>query len=142
MSTKQISWTNYVDSQGNFELPFYLYRLLMNQMKTSLDFGTMLSNDPAKLRAFKEQIKKSFKRDWLDLAEALESFGIINPCGCVESEYCRVCGGSRYRLNEIMSPDAVREISVVLAPDRDDDLQDKLTKGLQRALSELGYEYQ
>jgi hypothetical protein len=110
----------------------------MNQMKTALDFGTMLSNDPAKLRAFKEQIKKSFKKDWLDLAEALESFGIITPCGCADSVYCKVCGGSRYRLSEVMSPDAVREISVVLSPDRDDNLQEKLTKGLEKALREIG----
>lgn len=134
--SKRISWINYVDSHGNFEMPNYLYRLLMNLMKTSLDFGTMLSNDPAKLRAYKEQSKNIFKKSWLDLAQALDTFGVIEPCGCPHNEYCSVCAGSRYRLNRILNSDEIKEISVAIAPDQDPDLADRLQKGLEKALKE------
>lgn len=131
-----ISWINYVNSEGDFELPNYLFRTLMDLMKSSLDLGTMLSTDPAKLRAFKEQTKITFKKRWIDVAQALEAFDIIVPCGCPMSQYCRNCGGSRYRLNYALSPDQMREISVVIAPDKDPEMEQKLQEGLQKALSE------
>lgn len=135
---RNIDWRSYVDGDGNFELPSYLYRLINDLMKQSLDMGTLLSNDPAKLRAFKEQTKNIFKKRWLDVAQALEAFDIIVPCGCPIQEYCRECGGSRYRLNSALTPDKMREIALVVGPGDNPELAEKLQKGLQKALEEVG----
>lgn len=133
---RTVDWRSYVNADGDFELPSYLYRLISDLMKQSLDMGTLLSNDPAKLRAFKEQTKTIFKKRWLDVAQALEAFDIIVPCGCPSQEYCRECGGSRYRLNAALSPDKLREISVVIGPYENTGLQEKLEEGLRKALSD------
>lgn len=135
--SRSFDWKNYLTPNGDFELPNYLYRVLSDLMKVSLDYGTMLSTDPAKLRAFKEQTKSVFKKRWLDVAQALEAFEIIVPCGCPMQEYCRACGGSRYRLNTALSPDQMREISVVLGDGDNTGLQMKLELGLQKALREV-----
>lgn len=135
--SRSFDWKNYLTANGDFELPNYLYRVLSDLMKVSLDYGTMLSTDPAKLRAFKEQTKSVFKKRWLDVAQALEAFEIIVPCGCPMQEYCRACGGSRYRLNTALSPDQMREISVVLGDGDNTGLQMKLELGLQKALREV-----
>lgn len=134
---KQLNWNAYVDADNNFELPTYLFRVFMHLMKTTLDFGTLLSNDPARLRAFKEQTKSTFKNRWLEVAQALEAFEIIVPCNCMHSEYCSVCKGSRYLMNEALSPDQMREISVVIAPGQDRALAEKLEMGLEKAFDEL-----
>lgn len=131
---KGFSWHSYVNEDGDFELPSYLYRLITELMKISLDMGTMLSNDPAKLRAFKEQTKSVFKSRWLDVAQALEVFDIIVPCGCPVQRYCPDCGGSRYRLNYALTPDEMREIAMVTSPDSDPEMQAKLEAGLEKAL--------
>lgn len=137
----KIDWRSYVNDDGDFELPNYIFRVIMDLMKQALDMGTLLSDDPAKLRAFKEQTKNMFKKRWLEAAQALESFDIIVPCGCPIKEYCRDCGGSRYRLNAALSPDRLREIAVVLSPGADPAIQEKLEVGLQKALKEAeGYE--
>lgn len=131
-------WKNYVDVSGDFELAAYIYDSIIDLMKTALDLGTLLSSDQARLRAYKEQIKGTFKGRWLEIAQALESFDIIVPCGCPTDEYCPICKGSRYRLNDVLSPDELREISVVVGKNTDDPkLTQKLEEGLARALKEV-----
>lgn len=130
-----LDWKKYVTESGDFELPTYLYNLVNDLMKNALDLGTMLSTDPAKTRAYKEQIKRTFKERWRVLAEALESFDIIVPCVC-DNTYCEICGGSRYLLNSALSPDALREISVITSSSLDPDLEQKLQAGLAKAIEE------
>lgn len=132
-----MDWKSFVTDKGDFELPEYLYRLNVDLMKQSLDLGTLLSEDRNKLRAYKEQIKKIFKNRWLEIAEALEFFDIIIPCGCGQDEYCVNCGGSRYRLNTALTPDQMREVGVVFGAEEDSDLAEKLQKGLMKALKEV-----
>lgn len=136
MSSK-VDWRLYVNEEGDFEFPRYLFNLIMGLMKNSLDFGTLLSNDPAKLRAYKEQTKSVFKKRWLEVAQALEAFDIIIPCGCPISQYCSKCGGSRYRMADALSPDRMREISMVLAPGQDSAIARKLEAGLEKAIHEV-----
>lgn len=132
-----MDWRTYVNENGDFELAKYLYASINSLMKHSLDFGTLLSNDVNKLRAYKEQTKSTFKRQWYEIAQALESFEIVTPCNCPLNEYCTVCGGSRYRMNEAIHPDRMREISMVIAPGYDQALADKLDDGLTHALEML-----
>lgn len=134
---RALEWRHYVTDNGDFELGSYLYRVISDLMKQSLDMGTLLSNDPAKLRAFKEQTKSTFKKRWLEVAQALENFEILTSCGCPISQYCAACGGSRYRLNTALSPDRLREIAVVLSTDiNDPQLALRLAEGLEKALLE------
>lgn len=131
--THNVDWRNYVDHNGDFELAGYLYRVLNDLMKQSLDMGTLLSNDQAKLRAFKDQTKSIFKKRWMEVAQALEAFEIITPCGCPSHEYCKACGGSRYRLNSALAPDVMREIALVTAPGTNGEVKRKLEEGLAKA---------
>lgn len=135
MTRKATNWREYIDESGDFELAQYLYTCILDLMKNALDMGTLLSTDPVRLRAFKEQIKSIFKSRWLEVAQALEYFDIIVPCGC-STEYCKICGGSRYRLNTALSPDELREIAVVVG-DADPKIQAMLEEGLARALEEV-----
>jgi len=132
---KGLDWRNYVDESGDFELAHYIFRVLNDLMKQSLDLGTLLSDDQSKLRAYKDQVKVVFRRRWQDVAQALESFEIIVPCGCPPQEFCRLCGGSRYRLNETLSPDRMREIAVVTGPGTNGEVSAKLAAGLEKALA-------
>lgn len=132
-----MDWQTYIDDKGDFELPNYLFRINTDLMKHALDLGTLLSEDKAKLRAYKEQIKKIFKKRWLEIAEALEFFDIIVACGCRHDEFCPVCGGSRYRLNAALSPDQMREVAVIYGARQDNDLAEKLQKGLMKAMREV-----
>lgn len=134
--SRHIDWRNYVDANGDFELANYLYHCFNDLMKSSLDMGTLLSEDKAKLRAFKEQTKTVFKNRWLEVAQVFESFDILVPCGCEHNEYCTVCGGSRYQLNQALNPDKVREVAFVYGVDQTDDLKDKLMKGLEQAIDD------
>ena len=133
---RNIDWRTYVDNNGDFELAAYLYRVISDLMKSSLDYGTLLSTDQTRLRAYKESVKGTFKSRWLEVAQALEAFDIIVPCGCPANEYCKVCGGSRYRLNSALSPDEMREIAIVMSPDTDPEVHNKLQAGMQKALQE------
>lgn len=134
---RDLDWRSHVNEKGDFELPSYLYKTINTLMKQALDMGTLLSDDPAKLRAFKEQTKSVFKRQWMEIAQALEFFDIVIPCGCGHSEYCRECGGSRYRLNSAISPDRLREIACFA---KDQSIAKKLRWGLKQALMEIGEE--
>lgn len=132
-----VDWRAFVNSDGDFELPNYLYRLNSDLMKQALDLGTLLSEDKAKLRAFKEQVKKTFKKRWLETAEVLEFFELITPCSCEHTEYCTICGGSRYQLNYALSPNQMREVGVAVGVGKEAELADKLQKGLLKALREI-----
>lgn len=133
---KSLDWQDHIDEEGNFELAKYLYSVNLDLMKNALDMGTLLSTDPVRLRAYKEQIKAYFKNRWMEIAEALEHFDIIVPCGC-SNEYCTICGGARYRLNATLSPDELREIAVVVGDPNSPDIQHKLEEGLEQALEEI-----
>lgn len=130
-------WENYITDNGDFELPNYLFRVYMELMKESLDMGTMLSSDPAKLRAFKEQIKKRFKSRWIETAKALEFFELVVPCTCNYHDYCEICGGSRFLLNGALSPDELREVAVFYGAEATTEMVEKLQTGLVRAVREL-----
>lgn len=134
--SRSINWRNYVNEDGDFELPNYLYRVNNDLMKETLDLGTLLSEDQRKLRAFKEQIKKIFKQRWMQIAEALDFFDLVVPCICSTTEYCEICGGSRYNINQAIAPDRLREIGVVFGMEEDMELADQLHKGLMKALRE------
>ena len=126
-------WKNYVNTNGDFELPNFLYKTINDIMKQSLDMGTLLSSDQYKLRAYKEQTKKLFKSRWFDIAEALEFFGIIEKCGCYSNGkdfYCEVCKGARYLPTAVLTPDEMREIGVFIGADQNIALVDKLQKSI------------
>lgn len=132
-----IDWKKFETESGTFKYPEFLYKTLNGLMKYTLDLGTMLSNDPAKTRAFKEQIKSEFKREWLNVAQTLEYFEIIVPCECFDTkEYCKICGGSRYQLADGITPSIMREIGFVTKSD-DDQLTVKLQRGLEKAIVEV-----
>lgn len=135
MSKNVLDWKKSVSADGDFALPSYLYALITDLMKQALDMGTLLSEDQSKLRAYKEQIKRTFKDRWKSLAEALEFFELIVPCTCDPSEFCNICGGSRYLLNKSLSPDYLREVAVVTGPS-DPLIAKKLQDGLIKALKE------
>lgn len=133
-------WKKYTDVQGNFQLANFLYRSINELMKQSLDMGTLLSSDPHKLRAYKEQIKKLFKSKWFDIAQSLEFFDIIERCSCYSEQneqYCDICKGARYRISSFLNSDEVREVGVFFNAAQNAELANKLQKGLMRALDEL-----
>lgn len=133
-------WKNYINTNGDFELPNFLYKTINDLMKQSLDMGTLLSNDQYKLRAYKEQTKKLFKSKWFDIAEALEFFGIIDKCGCFangKDYYCEVCKGARYIPNAVLTPDEMREIGIFLGAGQSLALAEKLQKSISDALLDL-----
>lgn len=97
-----MDWRRYLNAEGEFELAKYLYRTNKELMKLALDMGTLLSDDKAKLRAYKEKIKKDFTARWTNLAEALEAFGLVVACGCEPETYCQECGGARYLFDQTL----------------------------------------
>lgn len=139
-------WKNYINSNGDFELPNFLYRTINDLMKHALDMGTLLSDDQYKLRAYKEQTKKLFKNKWFDLAQALEFFGIIEQCSCIMAKnessnnkdiYCEICKGARFTINSTLTPDEMREVSTFVNAAYNVEVAEKLQKGLMKVLSEI-----
>lgn len=133
-------WKNYINANGDFELPNFLYKTINDLMKQSLDMGTLLSTDQHKLRAYKEQTKKLFKSRWFDIAEALEFFGIIEKCACHANGkdfYCEVCKGARYIPTAVLTPDEMREIGVFVGAGQSVNLVDKLNKSISNILKDL-----
>jgi len=130
-------WQKFIDEKGDFEFPKYLYKTHSDLMKLMLDFGTLVCNDPNKLRAYKERVKSSFKQKWFDIANSLEYFGIISPCGCSDNDFCSICGGSRFRLDESFTADEMRQFSLVLGASSKVEIAEKLQKGLVKALIEV-----
>ena len=138
-------WKKFINIKGNFELPNFLYKTINDLMKQALDMGTLLSDDPYKLRAYKEQTKKLFKNKWYDLAQALEFFAIIDPCQCMSAKfehndgkdiYCDICKGARYIINSALTPDEMREVSIFVNAAQSIDVAEKLQKGLMKVISE------
>lgn len=130
----------YLNKNGDFELANFLYKTINTLMKQSLDMGTLLSNDQAKLRAYKEQTKKVFKQKWFEVAKALEHFGIIEQCSCYYDEketYCEVCKGARYITSSMLTADEMREVGVFTNAGQNAEIVAKLQKGLQEVLSNL-----
>lgn len=138
-------WKSFINVNGDFELPNFLYKTINDLMKQALDMGTLLSDDQYKLRAYKEQTKKLFKNKWYDLAQALEFFGIIEQCSCstVRSEannkdiYCDICKGARYIISSALTPDEMREVSMFVNAAQNVEVAEKLQKSLMKALSEI-----
>ena len=133
-------WKNYINTNGDFELPNFLYKTINDLMKQSLDMGTLLSSDPIKLRAYKEQTKKLFKSRWFDIAEALEFFGIIDKCACHANGkdfYCEVCKGARYIPTAVLTPDEMREIGVFVGAGQNINLMEKLQKSISQVIQDL-----
>lgn len=130
-------WQKFVNERGDFEFPKFLYRTHSDLMKLMLDFGTLVCNDQNKLRAYKERVKSSFKQKWFEIANSLEYFGIISPCGCSDNEFCSTCGGSRFILDESFTPDEMRQFSLVIGADNKFEIAEKLQKGLVKALMEV-----
>lgn len=129
-----LDWHSYLDKDGNFLLPLYLYKVNNDLMKQTLDLGTLLSTDVAKRRAFKEQIKKMFKKRWMEIAEALEYFGVIRRCSCDPDEFCDICKGARFLLDEAMTPKNIQEIAFIYGSDADADVAEKLRKAMLKLL--------
>jgi hypothetical protein len=132
-------WKNFIDSKGDFQLANFLFRNLNELMKSSLDMGTLLSSDSQKLRAYKEQTKKLFKSKWLNMAEALEFFEIIEKCECSiydQEIYCEICKGSRYKISSYLSPDQIREVNTFVKTGQDLEVYEKLQKGLENVLQD------
>jgi len=136
-------WKSFININGDFELPNFLYKTINDLMKQALDMGTLLSDDPYKLRAYKEQTKKLFKNKWFDLAQALEFFGIIEQCSCVMAKqdnkdvYCDVCKGARFLISSALTPDQMSEISTFVNAAQSVEIAEKLQKSLMKALSEI-----
>lgn len=133
-------WKVFVNENGDFELPNFLYKTITDLMKQTLDMGTLLSSDPAKLRAYKEQTKKSFKSRWYEIAKALEFFNIIDPCICSSDDretYCDICKGARYIISSTLTADQMREVGLFTNAGTNIDMVDKLQKGLNKILMDL-----
>lgn len=131
-------WKMFINKNGDFELANFLYKTINSLMKQSLDMGTLLSDDQHKLRAYKEQIKKSFKQKWYDIAESLEFFGLIEQCMCALDEkepYCEICKGARYVSASMLSANQTNEINVFTKAGYSVDVIDKLQKGLNEVLN-------
>jgi len=133
-------WKVFINENGDFELPNFIYKTITDLMKQTLDMGTLLSSDPAKLRAYKEQTKKAFKSRWYEIAKALEFFNIIDPCICAADEkevYCEVCKGARYIINSTLTADQMREVGLFTNAGTNVEVVEKLQKGLNQILMDL-----
>jgi hypothetical protein len=132
-------WKKFTDVNGDFQLANFLYKTINDLMKQSLDMGTLLSNDPQKLRAFKEQTKKLFKSKWFEIADSFEFFDIIEKCSCFKEKdfYCEICKGSRYKISPYLTSDEIREVGIFYNAIQNAEVASKLQKGLMKALDEL-----
>lgn len=133
-------WKKHIDVNGNFQLANFIYKSINDLMKNTLDMGTLLSDDNYKLRAYKEQVKKNFKSKWLDIANSLEFFDVIERCICTDNPkdvYCEICKGSRYKISDYLTADQVREFGTFYGAADTVEISEKLQKGLLKALNEL-----
>lgn len=131
--SKKIHWKDFVNQQNDFQLSTYVYLSINQMMKNSLDLGTLLSDDPQKLRAFKEQVKKAHKETWSDIAEAFEFLGIIRRCICNTAEYCEICKGSRYVPTDSVNADVVTTQETFLAAGVDNNRRKAIEESLIKA---------
>lgn len=133
-------WKTYIDQNGDFQLANFLYKSINELMKNSLDMGTLLSNDQHKLRAYKEQTKKLFKNKWYDIANCLEYYDVIEKCVCFTEQkenYCEICKGARYKISSFLSADEIKEVSIFVGAAQDQEVQEKLQKGLKKLLEDM-----
>lgn len=133
-------WKNFINENGDFELPNFLYKTITDLMKQTLDMGTLLSSDQQKLRAYKEQTKKAFKARWYEVAKALEFFNIIDPCICATDEkeiYCDICKGARYIISSTLTADEMQEVGVFTNAGINVEIIEKLQKSLNQILTDL-----
>lgn len=133
-------WKNFINENGDFELPNFLYKTITDLMKQTLDMGTLLSSDQQKLRAYKEQTKKAFKARWYEIAKALEFFNIIDPCICATDEkeiYCDICKGARYIISSTLTADEMQEVGVFTNAGINIEIIEKLQKSLNDILADL-----
>lgn len=111
-------------------LPGAIYKNINNLMKTMLDYGTLVTDDPAKLRSYKELVKTSFRQKWVEIAEMLELADLVERCGCDESKFCERCKGSRFVSNTFIVPD--EEVAIAFSNDIDEESLMKLKKAYTR----------
>ena len=137
----RVDWRSFVNENGDFELPFYIHRVIWDLMKFSLDMGEILATDDKKLRAYKENVKRTFKAHWYEIAQALEEFDIVERCSCAEDDFCEICGGSRYLLSSWIGPDNLNQTMLVVGAEDKIDIAAKLQKGLAEALREVEQRY-
>lgn len=133
-------WKTFINENGDFELPNFLYKTINDLMKQALDMGTLLSSDQGKLRAYKEQTKKAFKSRWYEIAKALEFFNIIDPCICSVDEkeiYCDICKGARYIISSTLTADEMREVGFFTNAGTNVEMVEKLQKSLSQILMDL-----
>lgn len=126
----------FINAKGDFEFPNFLYYNFNSLMKSILDLGTLACSDDRQLRAFKETVKKNFKAKWQEVANLLEEFDFITPCTCSDTEYCTICGGSRFVTNELFNADEIEENVVMLGKEVDPKVVANLKAGLSKAKEE------
>lgn len=139
MLIKNLQRDRYFDDEGNFNLAAYIYDTQKDLMKFVLDQGNLAVNDTHRRRSFKERIKKEFNDFWLELAGILEAMEVIELCGCPPKSHCDICGGSRYRLGRLLTPEEVREVFSFVEGKEDDELRRKLLEKLPEAERLLYY---
>lgn len=109
----------------------------MSVMKEVLDLGTLVCHNAKEERAFKERTKAAHKKAWKEIASVLLELEIVTPCICRETEYCEICGGSRYVLNDDTVFSNADTTTVALNMNASEDIQIRLQTGLLKALTEL-----
>lgn len=135
--SRSLDWGDYVDEDGQVELPNYVYTVILHLMKYTLDLGAIFADgdDDPRLRSFRNRVKSEFKERWYDIAEMLEYMELIVPCGCSFDDFCYSCQGARYLLNKSLSADIVHEISTVVADTDDSELAARLQQHFASFLS-------
>lgn len=125
-------------SFAEVELPKFLYKTIMSVMKEVLDLGTLVCHNAKEERAFKERTKAAHKKAWKEIATVLLDLGIVTPCICRDDEYCEICGGSRYVLDDatVFSNADTTTIALNMNATGNQDIQAKLEVGLVKALQE------
>ena len=121
------------------ELPKFLYRTLVSVMKETLDLGTLVCHNAKEERAFKERTKAAHRKAWKEIADMLLDLGIVTSCICRDDEYCEICGGSRYVLddNTFISNADTTTVALNMRANVNDDMQAQLRVGLHRALEQV-----
>lgn len=129
------SFKKYVNKNGHFEFPNFLYHTINGLMKATLDMGNLACADQNQLRAYKEMTKRQFKNSWQSIANCLEELDIIKPCICNDTDFCDICGGSRFLANDLLQYDELEEVFSFVAAGVDDSsgMSEKLKKGLASA---------
>lgn len=116
--------------EEEFNIVKFIYMNLNHSMKYALDLGTMVSTDPQKLRAYKEQIKKNARFQWEEIGRALVYLGLADECQCKRGDYCTVCSGSRFVMSSLISSSSYVDRGLVTAAT----LTEEQVKSVEQAL--------